>query len=202
MITGKFILPISAGSAPEPPINTEGHKVTYYDPFGDIIKIQYVLDGMDATPPTPPTFDLLTFAEWNSLSTNITRDENIGAIYDTTDGKTYVFARFNILIGFQPTMFLQKDTTDLLTVNWGDGTTTTSTSTGNVSLIKPTPYASEGSYVITIECDGVYRLGGSTSIFGANASTYSRSIYKIYMGSNINILTTTASFLQQYGLKI
>ena len=189
MITGRFALPISSGSAPEPPPSTEGHKVTYYDPFGDVIKIQYVLDGMDATPPTPPTFDLLTFAEWNNPSTGITRDEDIGAIYNTTDGKTYVFATFNPVIGFQPTVFLNKSTTDLLTIDWGDGTTTTSTATGNVSLIKPTLYASEDNYVITIECAGLYRISGSSRIFGT--STYNSAPYKIYIGENVNILNNS-----------
>jgi len=188
MITGRFALPISAGSAPEPPPSTDGHKVTYYDPFGDVIKIQYVLDGMDATPPTPPTFDLLTFAEWNNPSTNITYNRDIGAIYDTTDGKTYVFATFNAVIGFQPTMNISKSTTDLLTINWGDGETSTSSSSGYVTFLKPSPYATSGDYIITIECSGFYKLGVYLEFFGTGS--YLSAISKIYFGSNINTLST------------
>lgn len=63
------------------------YKVQFFDPFGVLLKVEYVNEGENATPPTPPTLDLLTFNHWNHPGTNITRDENIGAIYDTTDGK-------------------------------------------------------------------------------------------------------------------
>jgi len=185
MITGRFALPISAGSAPEPPPSTVGNRVTYYDPFGDVIKIQYVLDGEDATPPTPPTFDLLTFAEWNNPSTNITYDRDIGAIYDTTDGKTYVFATFNNVIGLQPTLVFDKSTTDLLTIDWGDGETSTSSGNGGVAILKTTSYTSSGNYIITIECNGFYRLGSYLNFFGSG--TYLSAPYKIYFGANINV---------------
>ena len=186
MITGRFALPISAGSAPEPPVLTEGHFVRYISPFGDILKEEYVVDGGSSTPPTPPTYNLLTFAEWNNPTDNVTRDIEVGAIYNTTNGKSYVFIEVNVLTGLSPTIYFNKSTTDLLTVDWGDGETSTTTGTGNLSIIKPNSYVA-GNYTVTIECAGTHTLGWGTinqTLFGNYISSFVSSVRKIYLGSN------------------
>jgi hypothetical protein len=165
-----------------------GHKVQFFDPFGTLIETKYIANGQNVTPPTPPTHALLTFAHWNHPCTNITRDENIGAIYDTTDGKTYIFGRFNAVTGLQPTISFKKSTGSTLTINWGDGETSTSTSTSNTTLTKPNAYAAAGDYTITVEDSGAHDFGhGSFSTIGLMGSTtgsYTNAPTKIYIGAN------------------
>ena len=80
---------IQQGSTPEP--TTGDYLVRFIDFDGTILKSQWVDDGNDATAPTAPTHDYLIFQEWNNSFTNITKDKDIGAIYETTNGKTYLF---------------------------------------------------------------------------------------------------------------
>ena len=114
MAIGSFRLPISAGAAPP----ATGHIVRYFDPFGVLIDTQTIVDGEDASAPTPPTLSLLTFTEWNHDGVNITRDEDIGAVYDTTNGKSYIFVQVNALTGLQPTLYFQKSTGATLTIDF------------------------------------------------------------------------------------
>ena len=74
-----------------------------------VLKTEYVLTGGTSTPPTTPTHDLLTLNSWNNDNTNITRDTDIGAIYDTTDGKTHCFVTMTLASGYQPTIYLNKN---------------------------------------------------------------------------------------------
>ena len=190
MAIGSWKLPMS--SAP-----TEGHTVRYYDPFGTLLSTQIVAEGGNATPPTPPTLDLLTFNHWNHPGTNITRDENIGAIYDTTDGKTYIFIHVNTKTGLQPTIYLKKSTTDQMIIDWGHGDDSVTSNSGTITIQKPSEYT-EGWYTITITCAGVYNLGQgtySTTLFGAYNGTYAKITQKVYFGSN----TTTLNNYVFYG---
>lgn len=187
MAIGTFRLPVSAGgSAPE-----TGFTVLFYDPFGELIKKEVVAEGGNATAPTPPTISGMTFAHWNQSYTNIQRNKQIGAIYDTTDEKTYIFIHVNSKTGLQPTIFLQKSTTDQITIDWGHNSETSqTTNSGNYSVQKPTAYT-EGWYVITLSCAGGYKIGQgttNTTIFGSYGSNaYLSAPYKVLMGATCGL---------------
>lgn len=161
-----------------------GPIVRYFDYDGTILKEEIVISGQNSTPPLTPTHDLLTFNSWNNSSINITKDTDIGAIYDTTDGKSYLFITLTTISGLSPILYLNKATDDVLTVTWGDGQIVTSSSIGNINLTNT--YLVDGDYTITIECSGVYGFGfgvSTQSIFGN--TNYKYIAKNIYIGANI-----------------
>jgi len=180
-----------------------GHRVRYFDPFGTLIDTQTVTDGGNATAPSPPTLSLLTFHSWNHPGTNITRDEDIGGVYNTTDGKTYIYIQVNALTGLQPTIYYQKSTSAEMTIDWGDGNSQTTTSTGNLNTQKAAPYAAVGNYLITITCSTTYNLGNgsnTTTLFGSySTNPYTSIAYKIYFGANTTLINNGV-FYNYFGL--
>jgi hypothetical protein len=128
----------------------------------------------------------LTFAEWNQPFTNVQNDIDVGAIYDTIDGKTYLFLRITDTTGLQPTLQLNKSNTALMTINWGDGTTNTTTSGSNFTITKTAAYSTIGDYIATIECAGIYAVNGGGFLLGNNL-TYTRCLLKAYLGSNFRM---------------
>jgi len=164
---------------------TGDHLVRFIDFNGDILKEQYVNNGQNATAPTPPTHQYLTFHSWNRAITNVTEDRDVGAIYDTTDGKSYLFVTVNAITGLQPTIYLNKSTAAEMTINWGHGDNSVTSSTGNITIQKPSEYTA-GSYIITITCSGAYTFGqgaAATAVF-SNGS-YAAILTAIYFGANI-----------------
>jgi hypothetical protein len=169
--------------------STGDYLVRFFDIDGTILKEEYVDSGNSATAPSNPTYDstYLTFYGWNQSLTNIQNDLDIGAIYDTIDGKTYLFIRVNTNTGLQPAIRLNKSTTALMTINWGDSTTNTTSSSGDVIITKTSAYASVGDYIVSIECSGGYGVNSGGYILGSN-TTYSRTLLKAYMGANITTI--------------
>ena len=179
-----FKLPIMGGCSPKP---TSGdHRIFTFDYNGDLIDTQWVNDGEDGIVPPSIPHEFLTYYGHNGSYTNVTEDRFIGFIYNTTGGETRIRVRMSTNTGLQPTIYLNKTTTDILTVNWGDGNSQTSSSNGNISIAKTATYAAEGDYWITITCAGGYNLGQGTSttqIFGN--TNYQKSILSVYLGANV-----------------
>jgi hypothetical protein len=167
--------------------STGQYRVRFYDIDGTVLKEQFVDEGNDASPPETPNIDptYLVFAEWNQDFTNVDRDLEVGAMYDTIDGKTYIFIRLTDTTGLQPTLDLNKTTADTLTVDWGDSTTDTTSTNGNQTVQKTAAYAAIGDYVISIDCAGGYRNRANNSLF--DTQPYRSSVMKIYMGSNMTV---------------
>jgi hypothetical protein len=172
------------------PPSTGDYLVRFFDIDGTILKEEYVDAGNAATAPSNPTYDstYLTFDGWNNTFTNIQHDLDVGAIYDTVDGKTYLFLKVTNVTGLQPTLQLNKATTALLTINWGDATTNTTTSSGNINVTKTAAYASVGDYVVSIECAANYGVSSSGYILGNN-TTYSRCLIKAYLGDRVTVFS-------------
>lgn len=167
------------GGDPSIPVGTGQHLVTFYDFDGKVLKRQRVNTGEDATAPAIPTHQYLTFAEWNNPFTNVQSDIDTGAIYNTTDGKTYLFITLTPVTGLAPTLYFSKSSTSLMTIDWGDGTTSTSTTSGN-QTIKHT-YATAGDYIITVDNSqgGTWTMKGEQTLF----YTHPTSLTKIYVGN-------------------
>ena len=173
--------PISVGSTtPEP--TTGDYLVSFIDFDGTILKEQWVNHGQAATAPTPPIHQYLTFDEWNNAFTNIQHDLDVGATYYTTDGKTYLFMRFTNTTGLQPSIYLNKATTAQMNIDWGDGTGTSLSGSGNITITKAAPYAAIGDYTITIECAENWSF--YTYIFN-NDANYNGCLLRCYLGSHL-----------------
>lgn len=185
-ITGRTIDIVVPSGAPP----TGDYLVRFFDIDGTILKEEWVDSGNAATAPSNPTYDstYLTFDGWNNDFSNITHDLDVGAIYDTIDGKTYLFLKVTNVTGLQPTLQLNKSTTALLTINWGDATTNTTTSSGNVNITKTSAYSAVGDYVVSIECAANYGVNVSGYLLGNN-TTYSRCLIKAYIGDRFNVFT-------------
>jgi len=160
------------------------HLVRFFDIDGTILKQEYVTTGSNATAPRRPSYDprYLVFAEWNQPFTNVQSDLNIGAMYDTIDGKTYIFIRINNITGFQPTLQINKSSSDLLTINWGDGTANTTT-TSSGTFQKPAAYSAIGDYLISIDCAGIYQNVFNAALVGVTNT----GVLKIYLGTNFRL---------------
>ena len=171
---------------PSIPVGTGQHLVTFYDYDGKVLKRQRVNTGESATSPAIPTHQYLTFAEWNNPFTNVQSDIDTGAIYNTTDGKTYLFITLTAVTGLAPTLFFWKSSTSLMTIDWGDGTTSTSTTSGNQNINHV--YATAGDYIITVD-----NSAGGTFSFGNGAATatvfqgYTSILNKVYCGSFMSL---------------
>ena len=179
------------------PIQTTGdYKVTFIDPFG-VISEQWVNDGEDAVVPTPNVYDNLTFTEWNQDTTNITSDKIIGATYSTTDGKTYVKIRLTTVSGLSPTLYLNKSDGSTLTVDWGDGNTSTFTNSGNFNTGAHN-YSVAGDYVISMWISvgsGTYSFGNgnlSTPFVGGTIQAYRNTLLSLFIGNSVTSIGNNA----------
>lgn len=100
------------------------YKVRFYS-RGILIKEQWVLSGTNATPPTTPTDPdgILIFDGWAGVYTNITKDTDLGALWRTVDGYTYIFVsleelEFSMDIG---SFGIDDGYGSGIRVIWGDG---------------------------------------------------------------------------------
>ena len=108
------------------------------------------------TLPTPPSHDGLTFQEWNWTLADIKTELQtgsgaccIGANYTTTDGKTHFFIDLTAKdYSKRVQIYFQKYDSVVLTVDWGDGTTSTTTSSTYLRHL----YSDYGEYDVTVQC--------------------------------------------------
>lgn len=173
-------------------VGTGTYLVRFFDYTGELLKQQRVNSGESATPPTLPTHQYLTFAEWNNPFTNVTEDVDTGALYNTTDGKSYLFITLNPITGLSPTLYFRKFTNSLMTIEWGDGLTdTNSVAVTNQSITHT--YAAYGNYVITVDnsLGGTYYFGDNilaNQILGVG--TYRGALTRLFLGLNVIIQPT------------
>lgn len=183
------------GGDPSIPVGTGQHLVTFYDFDGKVLKRERVATGGNATAPDTPTHEYLTFAEWNNPFTNVQSDIDTGAIYNTTDGKTYLFITLTPITGLAPTLYFSKSSTSLMTIDWGDGATSTSTTSGNQTIQHT--YAAAGDYIITVDnsAGGTWSLGqGSAATAILADGNYSKTLTKIYLGNYFTLLLASLGY--------
>lgn len=158
---------------------------------GTILQESTVESGTNVIPPIVPLHDYLIFNRWNNTEyTNVTRDVDVGAIYDTTDDATYLWVTiFNVAVILSPTLNIYKPDSGTMTVDWGDGNTTNTSAIGN--LVLNHTYV-EGDYMIKITFNGLYRINNYQNLF--NTSDESRILTKIYFSRYIDIIGGNALF--------
>lgn len=158
-------------------------EVKYWDIDGTLLKTQFINPGENATPPANPQYDSeLIFTEWNQSSVGLTYPADIGATYSCVN--TIIYLMINDNSGYQPSIVMNKLDTSLVTVEWGDGTTSTATVSGNITLLKATPYASAGTYKIRI-VSGVDTIRNTANVGFFNNTIYDKWVTKIFFGDNI-----------------
>lgn len=127
-------------------------------------------------------------ADASLFDQKVYQDLDIGALYDTLDDKTYLFIRVSELTGYTPTIVLQKADTSLLTIDWGDGTSSTSNVDGGVNIAKDTPYT-KGDYIITITATNYYLIGSTFNVFNDDElfeTALTKTYISKYTGLNQN----------------
>ena len=181
-VTNKTTAIVNVESSGGGSVDTTGkHKVTYFDLDGSELKVEYVEDGGTTTPPSDPNYDseYLQFDCWNYDVANLVvdRDINIGAIYETITGDTYLFIRLTENIGLEiPSLKI----TGATSIDWGDGTVDT-----NLTHT----YADYGEYVIKVSGMTKTEYG----LFnGSYDSPYTYSLQKMYLGNSVTTIGTSA----------
>ena len=198
-----IVLYSTSASTNAPAALTSGLRVRYIDYDGTVLSTQFVATNGTATPPANPSHDLLTFTEWNLAGTNITQDTDIGATYSTTDGKTYVFLTVTTVTTLTNTLYLNNSTNNTLSVDWGDGVTSTFTNSGNFNT-EAHGYPSNGNYVVKLWISagvaGTYGLGNATSAtsFSGGATQVNRDMLTAcFVGTNITSIGAYAFYGHQ-----
>lgn len=140
--------------------------VRFFDWDGTLLKEQWIEDGGNsATAPTPPEHENLTFFGWNKDYTTTDKNMDVGAIY--TAAHTYIYINVNAASSKIISLKVTKTSSALMTVHWGDGTSSTSTVNSNIEFQKN--YRDFGNYIIRIETSDNFYLGQggqTTSILG------------------------------------
>lgn len=162
-MSGIFHLPLLTNSVPEQ--GNGDYRVRFYDYDGTLLKEEWVQDAVAPTAPNLPTHENLTFYEWNNDFSNPSRDMDIGAIY--TSAHTYITVNICAGSGLYIALSLSKTAGTDLTVYWGDGTSVTNWSSGNITIGKN--YSTYGTYTIRIESVSNFYLGhGSAGVISNN----------------------------------
>lgn len=184
-MTIKNAIQFSSGGGTTP--STSGdYKVRFIDFDGTVLKEEWVDSGNAATAPDTPDHDYLTFDEWNRSFSSVTQDMDVGAIYETTDGKTYVFIEVNSLTGLEVVVYIESFSGTTITIDWGDGTPNTTNSYSWDDTDAHT-YASAGQYIIKISATGGnYGLGnGDDRGIFYNTRSDVDCLTKLYVGNNV-----------------
>lgn len=204
---GKTNACIIIGGVTPPPPTSGDYKVTYIDIDGTVLKEQWVNSGENATPPSDPNFDsiYLVFNQWNKVSTNITSHKDIGALYSTVNNKSYLHISLTTASELAPSLYLVKSDSSTLTVDWGDETQNTFTTSGAFNTGAHT-YTVAGNYVISLwisSGSGTYTFGNASPtlyIFGAS-ELYNTILTRVYVGSNVTSIGQYA-FYSAYSLEV
>ena len=194
------------GGSQYPIIEGNGeHEVRFVDYDGTLIKVQYVNDGENATAPELPTHDRLTFVQWNRDYTNVKHDVDVGALYKPTSGNTELFIEVTEETGLTITVnFYKKVSSGTITVNWGDGTTSSNSATGANAKNLSHTYSSYGEYMISIISTINYGLGGGTNsticVMGSNEDRNYGALKKCYCSEKV-IELYMYCFMNNYNLE-
>ena len=168
--------------------------VCFYDYDGALLYSYDVADVLadDFVMPEPPySHNLLTFECWTMELDELKHEAaimevvNIVALYQPKDGKTYLF--FNLV--YDKTITLLIFSKETATIDWGDGTTTTTIASVN-DVYYPHTYDTLGQKVVSIKKDNKSEL--VLCAMPLNETTYNTktSFWKIYLSDDITLSGT------------
>ncbi|MFI3285304.1 MAG: leucine-rich repeat domain-containing protein [Rikenellaceae bacterium] len=161
----------SSGESNNQIVGNGAIRVRFIDPIDGVFLTHMVDagDSIDIEQITPLTHDRLTFECWSktgSLS-NIQTNTDVGAVYTTTSGNSeldYDLTNYPQGSAELPIKFVIYTTGSYVTVNWGDGQSSTSSG----GEFTPTNTIESGKYTLSIESDGVisFDMNEMYSMFG------------------------------------
>lgn len=147
-----------------PKIQEQGNAdylIRFFDWDGSLLKEEWIEDGVDPViAPTLPEHENLTFFGWNKDHTTTNKSMDVGAVYSAAH--TYIYITLNLASTSRVRLKVVKTNTSLMTVYWGDGTSSTNSGSGNIEFAYN--YPNDGDYVIRIETTGNFYLGQGGSI--------------------------------------
>lgn len=141
--------------------------VRFFDFDGTILKETKCNYGESVTAPIVPTHEYLVFNSWNNDFDNITKDIDIGAIYDTFEDKTYIYITLTPETGLSFPFSYRMSSAGNLYIDKGDGSDVIiNTTTG--AVITQLTYDNYGDYIIKVWRDGAetVQLGDSSTSIG------------------------------------
>lgn len=188
-------------------IRVEEKDVNFYDYNGNLLH-SYTIEEVATLTALPelPEHEGLICQGWNYSLDDVkgaTGLMNVGAIYTTDDGTTRVHIEVTSENSVSFTFYWKQTIANGVVVNWGDGSSTTSSSaTGSVSMSHA--YTSAGNYTVSFAVmDGcTFSLGqGTNSTQFCGNSTYQKNMVK---GVNIgdgSVVVSDRAFYTYYALQ-
>lgn len=188
-------------------IPVEEKDVNFYDYNGNLLH-SYTIEEVATLTALPelPEHEGLICQGWNYSLDDVkgaTGLMNVGAIYTTDDGTTRVHIEVTSENSVSFTFYWKQTIANGVVVNWGDGSSTTSSSaTGSVSMSHA--YTSAGNYTVSFAVmDGcTFSLGqGTNSTQFCGNSTYQKNMVK---GVNIgdgSVVVSDRAFYTYYALQ-
>lgn len=173
--------------------------VNFYDYDGTLLHAYTLEEAQQLTSlPELPTHEGLICQGWNWTLEQIKTENNrvnVGAMYITDDGKTRIYIH---LEEGRTSPMLGLGVNGTVTVDWGDGTTSTLSGTDvSTTIFTDTHnYANAGDYVISLDVNGKACFSGNTNgtfilrFMSTNTGrnrVYANAIRKIEIGNNMNI---------------
>lgn len=177
--------------------------VNFYDYDGTLVA-SYLLDEISTLSdlPTPLSHTGLTFQGWNYSLTEIKSTErplDIGATYNTNDGKTRLYINVP-RSGEKLYIRINQNIANGVTVDWGDGVRETSSESGNIEFIHT--YDQSGDFTISLDPNQGCELGlgwsqNSSCLMGeaSNKTRFcSNMLKKVEIGNNVTIIAPYAFY--------
>ena len=174
------------------------YRVSFIDWDGTLLQESYVNKGTNLTPPTvTPSRSFLQFDSWNKTSyNNVSHNTDVGINYviiDSENGNSVntmdvleVEINPNLLTPFIG-VYINSGS---VTIDWGDGTTDTSSVGGQNTITKSIPYPSGGDYTIKVRGTGQWNLGylslANYSLFGDATSNFKGILKYAFVRTDLN----------------
>ena len=185
--TVSITLNFSAGGSGN---DATGEKITFFDYDGNVVETWSLADLQSKTAlPDNPTHEGLIAQGWNWTLADLkatNRAMNVGQMYTTSDGKTRLYIKVYSSGYLAVPLYLQPSISNGVTIDWGDGSTTTTSSTTPTAYTHT--YENVGDYVITLTVNRGTLILGTTnySCLGGNVANYQKYLYKAEIGNNVD----------------
>lgn len=198
------ILAIETGGGGATRPSAEINDVNFYDYDGHILYSYTWGEALALTtlPPAPSHADEgLVFQEWNYTLDDIKAQSglcDVGAIYDTDDGKTHLhIVIVDSSVGYTE-LLIQQTASNGALIEWGDGESSSVEGTDKVTASHT--YVESGEYVVKISAvNGTVQLGHSVNnapLMGADNANKAK-LRKVYASA---VQPSSFAFTQTRGL--
>lgn len=172
--------------------------IRFYDPYGNVLYsfTRAEIKKMTELPPGPELGDL-TFSKWTHTLAELKAVPyfaDVGPCYKQNGSDVIVLIvdiYYSLRVGYttQQSLYLSTGTTNKVTVNWGDGSSSTQ---GNQYYISHT-YTNPGRYIVTVKPSSTsakyLELGHNLSnyYYQFAAYSYSESVYNANINKPVNL---------------